>query len=364
MSWEIGTGLVIASVFSAIGVLAVVSLYRSQQRRRNREICPKCLAVGTLRIEAAGSSDVRCVNVVQSQPHEECDFTFPAYYLDHPKLALTGLGIPYAGKSHWMAMLYSQIGRGDYLSEIELTPLRNARRRQMDDYVDQILRQRETIAATMIERLPDPLVFELRDRKRRHSLINLFDFAGEVTVRDDFNSSLRRRQLDAEGYLFFLDPTQPHEIQASALTNFCTSSRLYRKIPPQARINAPLAICLTKLDLMMQQTYYDPGGAIDHFYDELRAIDPSGRDMSAATIQARSHLTASLLPMIWPGWSPLRLAQSFFGSRFMIFPMTPVGLNDLATAPSMDLSDRIIEPYAICGPVLWLLEQNGYSVIK
>lgn len=41
--------------------------------------------------------------------------------------------------------------------------------------------------------------------------------------------------------------------------------------------------------------------------------------------------------------------------------IAPVGLGELGVT---DLRERVIEPFGILEPLLWLLQMNGYPVLK
>ena len=183
-------------------------------------------------------------------------------------------------------------------------------------------------------------------------------------MRDDVGSPLRRRQLQSEGYLFVLDPTQPADRQADSIARFAEQAARIRGVRPGGAINAPLAICLTKLDLLPTLPDFQPGGHADRLYDRLRDIDPTGASLSNDVIDARSDLIRESLPRLFPGWNMLSSVKAFFGRRWKLFPLTPIGLNDLSPDNSGSLAQRMFEPYGVCEPLYWLLEQNGMRILE
>jgi hypothetical protein len=121
----------------------------------------------------------------------------------------------------------------------------------------------------------------------------------------------------------------------------------------------PIALCVSKIDLMVNQSYADPRGlgVVERFYQELGEL---GWETDLASIEARSRLLARLRDMVWPGWQIERQIDDLFGGRFLFFPLTPVGLDGLG---ERDLSRRTISPVGLLDPLLWLLHMNGYPVL-
>ncbi len=83
--------------------------------------------------------------------------------------------------------------------------------------------------------------------------------------------------------------------------------------------------------------------------------------MTWDVIEARSRLLGELRDTIWPGWEIQRQIDDLFGGRYLFFPLTPVGLDGAGEA---DLSLRTISPFGLLEPLLWLLEMNGYPVLR
>lgn len=345
-----------------------------RQRRRTAGTCPLCLGRNRLvrvrepsRSEPGGGPEfVRCRNVLSQSPREECDYTFLDAYRPMTKLCFPTLGVPQAGKTHWLAMLYWELGRGAYRAAAQFEKVRSRTSEEFDALIEDILRSRIGTAATQRERIPHPLVFHCRDRDplgRSSLLVNVFDYSGEVTSDLGVDDLRRRRALDADGYLFFLDPTYPHEPQARALADFREDLRVLKGIAAGRRVGVPVALCVSKIDLLAGQGYAlsDGGDAIGRFYRRLAEIDPSGDCLSPGVIEARSQATAKLRDVIWPGWDIERQMDDLFGWQYRFFPLTPVGLDGRG---ERDLSLRTVSPFGLLEPMLWLLEMNGYRVMQ
>ena len=351
------------------------TLLRSLQRRKQliADTCPLCLGVAKFRNVSDSSMSrrnkvelLRCANVLSEQPHEECEFEFLSVYRDMPKLCFPTLGHAQAGKTHWLAMLYRELNRGNFNSRVQFDKVKSRSSEEFDRTVNDILNARMTPSATQTDRLPHPLIFNFCDNDRfgrSSTLVNIFDYSGEVTTSRSLDDPHRRRALDADGYLFFLDPTYLAEPQADALVNFREDVRAISGIRAGRAIRSPVALCVSKIDLLPSQPFAGSGdgGPIEAFYRTLREIDPTGTDFSLRAIKARSQLIASLRDTIWPGWQIERQIHDLFGGRFMFFPLTPVGLSELGET---DLRLRMIEPFGILEPLAWLLHMNGYPVLR
>ena len=124
----------------------------------------------------------------------------------------------------------------------------------------------------------------------------------------------------------------------------------------------PLAICLSKIDLIGTDAYVGPLAAVaEEFYRELREADASHPSMSLALIRARHEIMNSYIQTLFPGWDVVKSVESLFGPRVSFFPLTPVGLQG---SGGDGFARRSQDPYAILEPLLWLIHMNGYPVLR
>jgi hypothetical protein len=358
-----------------LGLVAggVAMFIRGVRRRTNQvaSTCPLCLAVGKLKEGGGSPADggrsatagmVRCENVISDRPFEECDFDFPSMFRAVPKLCFPTLGVPSAGKTHWLAMVYRELMKGNAPDTVEFARIRSRSSELFDRIVEEILAYKQGPGASQVDSLPKPLVFNFIDQDRMgksNILVNIFDYSGEVLQRMTLEDHQRQRAFTADGYFYFLDPTKDADIQTQPLANFRQDVRIVKKLRAGQQIRCPVALCVPKIDLMTTQSYADPSGgdAVGHFYGELAEI---GWDMDVRSITARSKLMRQLRDTIWPGWEIERQIDDLFGGRYMFFPFTPVGLDGLGE----DLANRVISPVGILHPLLWLLHMNGYPVLR
>ncbi len=342
----------------------------SQRRKRLADTCPLCLAVGKLEESGGPAEDgtkgaatglVRCHNVISESPFEECEFDFPSMFRPVPKLCFPTLGVPSAGKTHWLAMVYRELMKGNAPDSVEFARIRSRSSEDFDRVVEEILAYKQGPAATKVNSLPKPLVFNFIDQDRMgrsNILVNIFDYSGEVLRGMTLEDHQRQRAFTADGYFYFLDPTKTADEQTKPLANFRQDVRVVKKLRAGQQIRCPVALCVPKIDLMTTEPYADPSGgdAVSDFYRELAMI---GWEMDVRSIAARSALMRRLRDTIWPGWEIERQIDDLFGGRYMFFPFTPVGLDGLGE----DLGNRVISPVGILHPLLWLLHMNGYRVL-
>lgn len=370
-----GLGVGLLGLATGGGVLFGRGVRRRQEKTSNT--CPLCLGEGTFEavdLSARGVAPaspsghfaldmVQCKNVISEHPYEECEFTFMSMYREIAKLCFPTLGIPQAGKTHWLAMVYRELNRGNYPDVVQFERIKSASSDEFDLVVDEILNKKMGPMATQVGRIPHPLVFNFLDRDRfgaSNILVNIFDYSGEVIRSQTIEDRQRQRALDGDGFFFFLDPTEPSETQSQALAGFREDLRRIKGLKAGKQVHIPVALCVSKIDLMVDEPYADPngGGVIDHFYRELGEI---GWSMDLKSIEARSRRMAQLRDTVWPGWQIERQIDDLFGGRFMFFPLTPVGLDGIG---QRDLSRRTIAPVGLLDPLLWLLHMNGYPVLK
>ncbi|HET6878985.1 MAG TPA: hypothetical protein VFI31_02450, partial [Pirellulales bacterium] len=230
------------------------------RRRKTRDTCPLCLGEGTF--EPLGDEThpglemARCKNVISEHPYEECDFTFSAMYRDNVKLCFPTLGIPQAGKTHWLAMVYRELNRGNYPNVIQFERIRSTSSDDFDVVVDEILNKKLGPMATQVGRIPHPLIFNFLDHDRfgaSNVLVNIFDYSGEVIRSQTIEDRQRQRALDGDGFFFFLDPTEPSETQSQALAGFREDLRRIKGVRAGKQVQVPIALCVSKIDLMVNQ---------------------------------------------------------------------------------------------------------------
>ncbi len=361
-------GTTLLALYGGLAFVFVRGVRRAQSL--TAKTCPSCLSVGKLEplLNADGSTqrtgldELRCSNVILNDPFTECEFVFYASYCERTKLGFSTLGVGESGKTFGLAMVYRELNLGRFPDNVHFEKVKGEAAKKFDKFVDQVLNSRMKMSATVADRFPHPLIFNFRDNDsfaKSDVMVSLFDYAGRVT--QDEGHPQRNRALNADGYFFFLDPTRPDEKQVQALLGFREDLRLMKNLKAGQQIHIPVALCISKLDLLVNQPYAQGSDLIEQFYQDLSQIDQSSGVMTMEILQRRSDAIARLTETIWPGWRIERQIRDLFGDRFLFFPMTPVGLDQPGVN---DLSQRTIEPYGIIEPLLWLLHMNGHPVLN
>ncbi|MDO4550561.1 MAG: hypothetical protein Q4C96_04850 [Planctomycetia bacterium] len=314
--------------------------------------------------EEEKSSFVRCEYVISQSPYEECGYRFESSLRPLQKLSFPTLGIPQVGKTHWLTMLYWEIQNG-YYPHLGFQNIPTSVTEEMERRVDEIMNARIGTAATQRDRIPQPLVLKYRDKDilgKTELLANIFDYSGEITTDTPLDDPRRKRALLSDGFFFFLDPIYPWQPQAEALKRFREDIQELLDMEEDDSLHLPIAICLTKIDLLpLVTTLKDPEAEAIQFYESLGQIDPTGVALNKKVIDARSELTDALRKRIWPEWDVEQQVKDLFGGRHKFFPLTPVGLDG---AGERDLRLRTISPFGLVDPLAWLLEMSGYPTLK
>jgi uncharacterized protein YlxW (UPF0749 family) len=336
-------------------------LTRARATRQSRT-CPQCLAVGRLEQVPDPNPDPRFPEVTALNC-KECDYQFRSRYSTMPRVCFPTLGIPRSGKTHWLAMVYHQLNLGSFPDGtlFEKTPSMGYDG-TLDQVVDDLLKQRQGPDRTQFDSLPRPLVFHLRDADAlglSDALLNVFDFSGEV-VDAEISDEFRKRALQMDGFVFFVDPRQSMENQNRALMRFREDLREIKGVSEGKPIRVPVAVCISKIDLLTGISQLG-GSVLSDFIANIRKTGPTNGNATLSAIRKRSKLCSDFRETIFPGWQLEKQMKDLFAGQFMFFPLTPVGLEELGED---DLSKRTIAPFGILEPLLWLLHMNGFKVLR
>ncbi len=338
-----------------------------KQRREEAEQCPRCLAVGGLQIETSEAQDDR-----YPEPKHvhcpECDYRFRASYRKLPRFCFPTVGVVSSGKTHWLVTAYDLIKNKNVPVPAVFEKLPSLADEEFDVLIETILKEHQGARATGQGDLPYPLTFHVEDTDRfgaSAALLNLFDFSGELMDQRIDKDTLRRRALLMEGFVLFLDPTQVQgkgknsgiDYQNRVLAQFHEEMRDMRELDVGTRLRVPVAVCISKLDLL---TVSNPlGSQAEPWIRSLRST--TAEPVSLKLLRARSRMCEQVLPAMFPGWNIKKTLQEAFGDRFLFFPMTPVGLEELGVK---NLANRTFAPFGVLEPILWLLHMHGYCMLE
>jgi hypothetical protein len=368
-----GAGLGLTLLACSVWAALMLEHRISKERRLLANTCPRCLAKGKLtpnpNQQASGGvvppaiRELICTNVISEDPYEECEFTFLEQHRERERLTFPTLGVASSGKTVGMLMTYHQLRNGKCYGAGTFEKLSTAGSKEFDWKVDDLINKGIVPSRSAMDALPPPVVFNFCDSDpvgKSNALINIFDYAGMVTSHQKLTDAHRFRALNGDGYFFYLDPTYPSQEQSDALNHFREDIKTLRRLGPNQQVHTPVALCLSKIDLMVNQPY-GQGDTILEFYEDLRKIEQSTENGSLERIVKRSELTSRLRHLIWPDWEIESQIRGLFGDRFLFFPMTPIGMDQPGEE---NFSQRDLRPYCILEPLSWLLHMNGYPILK
>jgi hypothetical protein len=358
-------GVCILFVLFPLGLL--LRTRRSLKRRRSEDArtCPRCLGRDTLQVKKSPPHNP----LYPDGRHLECStcrHEFRQRYRRLPRLCFPTVGIRNSGKTRWLGTTYLQImnSRTPSQAVVQATPSL-AEQQVFGEVLRQIINAEDTDPTVHDVLLPAPLTLHLEDRDtlgKRQALVNLFDFSGEVMNRSIDVDQLRCRALLMDGFVLFLDPTQVHggmlEQQRDALRRFDEDLRDMRKVEPGTHISTPLAVCLSRLDLLTDTSPFGPVSG-----DWVRRLrESAAAPLGGETLKQRSRLCEEVLPFMFQGWDVGRELRERFGGNVQFFPLTSVGLQEEGLGVR-DPSSREFEPFGIFEPLLWLMHMHGYCVL-
>ena len=268
-----------------------------KQKETSREpskeyICPYCFAKVDLsqvhyicsgqtcaRTFAATASSTRSADAakyVTADGQNEIDYEKSLFYGGNKIFVI--LGPKSVGKSHYIAVLINQLK--NYVST-EFNGVLNAATdkttlKYRDMYYRRLFEEKRKLPATKSYDVSDdsrePLIYYLRlfDSERpKVFTFAFFDTAGEDLVSSDKMMSLSINSFisKAAGIVYLVDPLQIRYINqrihvdgkppvgpdvSDVLNNICQIIRTNNKLSPKAKIDIPLAVVLTKADVLLK----------------------------------------------------------------------------------------------------------------
>jgi hypothetical protein len=349
-------------------------LYARQHRRRQlaatARVCPRCLNNGKLEEKQIAVRDPRYPEPKFMQcKAPDCEYEFRQNYLQNPRLCFPTVGILSSGKTHWLVTAYDLIKNTQVPVRAKIGRAPSLGDDRFDVMVQTILTSRQKPGFTR-HAIPEPLLFHVTDTDRlgrSAAMLNVFDFSGEVMSQTIDRDVFRRRALLMDGFVLFLDPTQVRgggtdltiREQIKALYNFHDDMRDMRALDPGKSIPMPVAVCISKLDLLVTKNPF--GSLARPWIREL--LKTESRLVTLQTLRQRSRMCERVLSVMFPGWDLARTLRENFGTNYLFFPLTPVGLVEKELGVE-DLTQRTIAPFGVLEPILWLLHMHGYTMFR
>lgn len=295
-------------------------------------------------------------------------------YVDSGGRNIAVIGSADSGKSTWVGVLVHELQRGqvnERFTGMSLDLLgEESRIRYSRDFDTPLFEERRPLRQTQSARVnaPEPLMFSLRFRRpgplgSTHiaPVVTVFyDTAGEDVARAEAMDQLISYLDAAEGIILLLDPLQMPKVRELVGSNGARSGYIEQlhvlnrlgellrersNSPVGKRLRTPLAIALTKLDLLP-----DTFGAESPLRQPSRHV---GVYDDADGLDVHEEVRAWLNEWYDPAFDR-SIANTFAVYRYF-------GLSALG-APPIDgnhLAAEGVHPYRLEDPMLWLLARFG-----
>jgi hypothetical protein len=304
---------------------------------------------------------------------KSCGFRFLRSYQKVHRLCFPVVGVRSSGKTHMLATGYDRVRKRTAPTAAVVQPAPSLGDARFEQYIDLIMNLKRDAGATVHgeHALPDPVMLHVRDTDAagpNTALVNLFDYAGEMLNNAIDRDRLKKQAVKMDGFMLFLDPTQLYgdginvtlDRQIAQLNEFMADMREARNVPVGQVIPVPVAVCITKFDLLLTENPIQ-GQSVPFIRRLLSEMNPPPKQTTLGTIRERSALVEQMLELMFRGVDIRALVESYFGPQVMFFPISSVSLfeNELGIK---DLSKRTIAPFGVAEPFVWLLHMHGYEV--
>ncbi len=326
-----------------------------------------------LRLFAHQASCEKCGKITRQRLCPNCHIELPLGFGRRRSLIFAVIGGKDSGKSHYLAVLITQL-RQHLCADLNFAldeANDETRTRFREDFYRPIYRDGHTILNTQTgrdidSRVRQPLIYDLNllrngssRRVRRSVTLVFFDTAGEDLEQEAKMSIANRYICRADGIILLLDPLQlpyvrsrfrdssllPRESSETAEI-LSRTIRLIRKERRWGRIPIPLALAFSKFDAV---------GEVDSLVSpqmQLKSNSSHNGGFNVADYAAVNDEMQSLIAS-WDGARLLQQVRSSF-KRFGFFGFSALGCN-----PHRDARIPHVAPRRIEDPFLWLLYQHG-----
>jgi hypothetical protein len=369
---------------------------RRKRLRRAARTCPRCFRVNTLKVDPAGAavpaSKYRAAKrkkmdedeeLLEAEEEEEddtpadegevtctkCGLRIRKSYLTVPRLCFPTVGIRSSGKTHMLVTAYDRVRKrtAPTTAVVQPAPSGTDVDRRFSQLVDEIIHRRGEAGATDLV-LPDPVLLHLKDTDPagpNAALVNLFDYSGELINPEVDVNQLKDTAVRMDGFMLFLDPTQlagdvTLDTQLENLDSFLNHMRRRRGVPVGKSIPVPVAVCITKFDLLITENPIG-GQSVQYIRELLDNLNPPPRQMTMEVLRERSELVEQILPLMFPGADIRGVVEGYFGTQLLFFPISSVSLFEHELGVK-DMTRRTMAPFGVAEPIMWLLHMHGYSV--
>ncbi len=287
------------------------------------------------------------------------------------------LGPKGVGKSHYIAVLINQLK--NYVST-EFNGVLNAATdsttlKYRDMYYRRLFEEKRKLLPTKSydssEDAREPLIYYLRifneDRPQVYTFA-FFDTAGEDLVSSDKMMSLSMNSFisKAAGIVYLVDPLQVRYINSrinvenkppvgpdvsDILNNICQIIRTNRKLRSKDKVDVPLAVCLTKCDVLLKaaeneeedKVLFGPGSSVLIPREHGRF---DRENFEQIDVELEEYLRRTV------GDNFIQMVNGF--DEHCYFAVSALGCN-----PTGSTLPRGVSPMRVEDPFIWLLNREG-----
>lgn len=336
--------------------------------------CPGC-GTPTPLYEAGAGGPLRCSTVISARPFEECSFVLPQSLVPVPFVRIGASGVPADGQSTWNIVFHQRIWGTGGLDDLFTARMPGRDNSDVDDWYE-VLLAGDRLAATHPSSCPITRSTYCNRRGSclgsREFVLDLQDYAGEITRGSTIEDWARQRLLDCDGIVMFVDPTKQPDEYLTSLRSFFADLQGRRAKKAGQSVSVPVAVVVPKIDLLLccGINYGSHLSRASQLLAELRQSRPMNEDTTLNAIEGRSELLGDILKHIVPLAHLRVMIEAVVGrGNVMLFPVATLGWHPEPYKHLASLDREAHEwlmqnSFGVLDPVLWLLHQLGLRRLR
>lgn len=340
---------VIVAAFLCVALVPLmVSLIRVwSESSRSRRSCARCNKTKL----TVGKKKTTC---------DECGFEMLNAYAPLQRVCFPTVGVVGSGKTMWLLTVWDLMRRKVVPDRLRLSCLHTNQDRKLVDRIEDAWKG--VSEPTQDAAIPVPLPILVSDNasivQRTQARMMLFDYGGEMIHRSHTEGPPRERALKMDGFVLFLDPTTTDDPIENVLA-LRDQIRNDRGLVGDQRIDVPVAVCLSKMDLCVS---YGLGPLLGRqFVQEVKSVGHKKNKIDLRVIDERHRICCEFVSKLFDGWGVHKELDESFGGSFRFFPMSSVGITKDELGEE-DITKRTRHPFGVLEPIFWLLHMQGFSI--
>lgn len=312
---------------------------------------------------------LQCTNVIQESPFEECSFSVPQRLVRVPFVRIGASGVPGDGQSTWNLVFHQRIWGSSGLADTFMVRLPGHDPSNADWEYEELLGG-IGLAATRPASCPitHPTYCNWRNSigGSHEFVLDVQDYAGEITRNMTAESLTRQRLLDCDGLIIFVDPTRPFDEYLTTLRRLFSDLQARRAKKVGQPVHVPVALVVPKIDLLDRTNDCgNPAAQADRLLGDLRQSRPIDEGTTLRAIEHRSDLIGELVRDVVPLAQIRSMVEAVVGRGcVMTFPVATLGWHEspkehLASVGPKAHEYLVQNSFGVLDPVLWLLHRLG-----